>query len=266
MDILREKGSGRMRKRVLWFLVAVLVVAAVFLGTGCGGSNGSENIDNTQSNKTSTANTITRANTVTKNEVATAPEEPTQVKIGSQTWMAKNLDVGTFANGDAIPEAKTAAEWMAAGDAQKPAWGYYDNDPANGKTYGRLYNWYAVSDPRGLCPQGWHVPTDAEWTTLESYLGGAAGGKLKETGTFHWQSPNTGATNSSGFSALPGGFWHGNGVFYSLGSDASFWSATSGSSGIAWNRSLDYISSDIDGYDAIWDNKEYGFSVRCVAD
>ncbi len=118
------------------------------------------------------------------------------IKIGTQTWSAKNLDVSTFRNGNPIPEAITNEEWEKAGKQGKPVWCYYNNDPKNGKIYGKLYNWYAVNDKRGLAPEGWHVPTDAEWATLITYLGGkdVAGGKLKETDTTHWQSPNTWAT------------------------------------------------------------------------
>lgn len=185
-----------------------------------------------------------------------------EVKIGSQTRMAKNLDTGTFRNGDPIPEAKTPAEWRTAGDAGKPAWSYYYNDAANGKTYGKLYNWYTASDPRGLCPKGWHVSTKAEWNTLINYLGGKdiAGGKMKETGATHWDSPNTGATNSSGFSALPGGSLGGDGYFVLLGSYATFWYATEHD---AWARGLSYNHSNVtDGYYG----KGSGFSVRCVRD
>ncbi len=102
------------------------------------------------------------------------------VTIGSQVWMVKNLDVARFRNGDAIPEAKSSDAWNATRNNQQPAWCWYDNDPANGAKFGRLYNWYAVADPRGLCPAGWHVPSDEEWTVLEDFLGGrGAGTKLK---------------------------------------------------------------------------------------
>ena len=94
------------------------------------------------------------------------------VTIGTQTWTTKNLDVATFRNGDAIPQAKTDKEWQAAGDNKQPAWCYYDNDPKNGTKYGKLYNWYAVNDVRGLAPVGYHIPTDTEWTKLSDYLGG----------------------------------------------------------------------------------------------
>ncbi|MFZ9583254.1 MAG: fibrobacter succinogenes major paralogous domain-containing protein, partial [Crocinitomicaceae bacterium] len=105
------------------------------------------------------------------------------VTIGTQVWMTKNLNVSTFRNGDPIPEAKTDEEWKKAGENQQPAWCYYDNNPANGAKYGKFYNWYAVNDPRGLAPEGYHVPTDAGWTQLSDYLGGedVAGKKMKST-------------------------------------------------------------------------------------
>ncbi len=103
------------------------------------------------------------------------------VTIGTQVWMIKNLDVATFRNGDPIPQAKTAEEWVKAGENQQPAWCYYDNDPANGAKYGKLYNWYAVNDSRGLAPVGYHIPSDAEWRKLTDFLGGEdiAGAKMK---------------------------------------------------------------------------------------
>jgi uncharacterized protein (TIGR02145 family) len=103
------------------------------------------------------------------------------IKIGTLTWTAKNLDVTTFRNGDSIPQAKSDAEWVAAGENYQPAWCYYDNDPKNGTKYGKLYNWFAVNDARGLAPSGWHIPTDEEWTELSTFLGGedVAGDKMK---------------------------------------------------------------------------------------
>jgi len=127
------------------------------------------------------------------------------VQIGNQTWTLKNLDVSTYRNGDPIPQVQDNTAWA---NLSTGAWCYYLNNTANGTIYGKLYNWYAVNDPRGLAPNGYHIPTDAEWTTLTTYLGGStlAGGKMKEAGSSHWLSPNTGATNSSGFKGLPGGF------------------------------------------------------------
>jgi len=138
----------------------------------------------------------------------------------------------------------------------------YDNDPANCATYGRLYDWETVL---GVCPSGWHLPSDAEWTALTTFLGGVsiAGGKMKEAGTAHWSSPNTGATNSSGFTALPGGNRSYNGVFYYLTEDAYFWSAAGHSSTNAWNRSLYYNTEYVDRN---YFSKTNGFSARCVQD
>jgi len=194
------------------------------------------------------------------------------VTIGTQVWMTKNLDVTTFRNGDPIPEAKTDEEWAKAGENKQPAWCYYDNDPANGAKYGKLYNWYAVIDSRGLAPVGYHIPTDAEWSTFINYLdpnadGGnnnnTAGGKMKSTGTQYWQSTNTDATNESGFSGLPGGFRYGNGTFDGFGSYGGWWSSTEDDATSAWNRDLGYYGGSVlRGYNG----KRYGFSVRCLRD
>ena len=180
-------------------------------------------------------------------------------------WMAKNLSTSTFRNGEPIPEAKTNEEWQKAGDEGKPAWCYYNNDPTNGKKYGKLYNWYAVNDARGLAPQRWHVATDKEWQFLVDYLGGSAiaGAKMKEAGTSHWQSPNAGATNESGFSALPGGYRSNYGHSSHLGLDANFWSSSESSSASAWRRKLGYDYSGVNRYES---TKRGGFSVRCVRD
>ena len=131
------------------------------------------------------------------------------ITIGTQVWMTKNLDVATFRNGDPIPQAKTDEEWEKAGENQQPAWCYYDNDPANGAKYGKLYNWYAVNDSRGLAPVGYHIPSDAEWTILTDFLGGekVAGTKMKSTDFWADYEGNSGnGTNESGFSGLPGGY------------------------------------------------------------
>ncbi len=192
------------------------------------------------------------------------------IQIGSQTWMKKNLDTDRFANGELIPEAKTDEEWKAAGENQKPAWCYYANDSANGAKYGRLYNWYAVADSRRLCPTGWHVPSDAEWTILETILGGTsvAGGAMKAVSSL-WCSPNTGATNSSGFTAFPGGnnqsgnHYYAGAAFYRIGKDGLWWSSSEYSSNHAWSRGLYYnyaLSFRVNDY------KTKGFSVRCLRD
>jgi uncharacterized protein (TIGR02145 family) len=179
------------------------------------------------------------------------------IQIGTQTWATKNLDVSTFRNGDSIPEANIS-DFCEENNEQKPAWCYYANDPANEEKYGKLYNWYAVNDPRGLAPKGWHVPTDAQWDTLLIYLGGeyVAGGKLKEADTTHWTAPNTGATNETGFSALPGGSRD-----HYFGAVGVWWSSTEADTTHAWSRAMGYKSAQVS---RSYDLKQSGFSVRCL--
>jgi len=186
----------------------------------------------------------------------------TGLNIGWQQWMDKNLDVTTYSNGDLIPYVTDPTAWAALTTG---AWCYYNNDPSNNCIYGKLYNWYAVNDPRGLAPVGWHVPTVAEFATLITALGGGsvAGGKMKVTGTTTWLSPNTGATNTSGWAGLPGGYRYSGGPFDDVGSNGYWWSSTSKDTNDAWYRSLGYNHSDS------WQNsssKTSGFSVRCVRD
>ena len=183
-----------------------------------------------------------------------------EVLIGNQIWTSTNLDVITYRNGETIPQVQDASNWAYLSTG---AWCYYENNTANGTTYGKLYNWYAVNDPRGLAPKGYHIPTDAEWTTLSTYLGGesVAGGKMKEAGTSHWLSPNTGATNSSGFAGLPGGS-RGAWDFSNIGAYGSWWSSSEDYN-LAWSRNLEYSDGDVyrDDY-----TKQNGFSVRCLRD
>ena len=188
------------------------------------------------------------------------------VKIGNQEWMTRNLDVDRFRNGELIPHVESAEEWEKAGENKEPAWCYYDNDPAKGKIYGKLYNWYAVNDPRGLAPEGWHVPTDEEWTNLTDYLGGeeVAGGKMKSKGTTYWHSQNRGVTNESGFSALPGGFRSSAGSFYDISGSAFFWSAAEYANYYAWFRLLGSSDGSVSrGCNLL---KSVGASVRCLRD
>jgi uncharacterized protein (TIGR02145 family) len=184
------------------------------------------------------------------------------ISIGSQIWMTKNLDVSYFRNGDTIPHAKTSDEWNNAGEMGKPAWCYYNNDSSNGAIYGKLYNWYAVNDPRGLAPRGWHVPGDAEWSELTNYLGGdtIAGGKMKSTNG--WRAPNEGATDSSGFSGLPGGDRLSYGPLYNISYLGFWWSSTeSNTDSSAWVRILNYND---DWVYRDFCSKGRGLSVRCV--
>jgi uncharacterized protein (TIGR02145 family) len=192
--------------------------------------------------------------------------EPTSVKIGNQIWSTENLNVETFRNGDIIQEAKDNEAWLKAGQEKKPAWCYYNNDPANGKIYGKLYNWYAVNDPRGLAPDGWHIPSDSEWTVLSTYLGGKelAGGKLK-SGT-GWFKGGAG-TNEAKFNALPGSYRWPGGVFLELGASANFWTSTqvdTGEFGInPWCYSLSNSSNKLT---RDFNNRENGMSVRLLKD
>ena len=190
------------------------------------------------------------------------PQNISTVTICNQVWMTKNLDVTSYRNGDAIPQVTDSSTWA---NLTSGAWCYYINDPANGPIYGKLYNWYAVNDPRGLAPQGYHVPSDAEWTALETCLGGSsvAGGEMKEAGLMHWRSPNTGATNSSGFAGLPGGLRYFFGSFYYDGSNGFWWSSSEFNTARAWFRNLVFDSSDLGRYN---DYKTYGVSVRCLRD
>ena len=181
-----------------------------------------------------------------------------EVKIGNQIWMAENLNVDKFRNGEPIPLVKDKKEWETAGKNKQPACCYYDNDPANGAKYGRLYNWYAVSDPRGLAPEGWHVASDEEWTTLTNFVGPHAGTSMKNNKG--WKGKGNG-TNLAGFNGMPGGLRIITGQFHDFGYFSYWWTATEGISHDAWNRGLNFDDADVFRN---YDYKENGFSVRCV--
>jgi uncharacterized protein (TIGR02145 family) len=183
------------------------------------------------------------------------------VIIGSQTWMVENLKTTKYKDGTSIPLETSNTTWAGL---STPAYCWYNNDQAtNGNVYGALYNWYTVNT-RNLCPTGWRVPTDEDWTTLTTYLGGesAAGGKLKEIGTTHWLSPNTGATNESGFRALPGGDrYYSTGSFNNVGTNGNWWSFTEVDANVAWYRRM---NSDYSGVYRYYISKREGISVRCI--
>ena len=225
-----------------------------------------------------------------------------EVTIGTQVWMTKNLNLDKFRNGELIPQANTHAEWEQAKENKQPAWCYYDNDPKNGTKYGKLYNWYAVNDSRWLAPAGWHVPTDAEWTTLGKLLGRSDSGK-KMKSTSGWNSYTTGGsktcsncndwnavyrrktachvckdsrsvpartvtlsgngTNTSGFSGLPGGTRDNDGTFGNVGESGSWWGSVENFTLNAWLRYLDYYPGYVTRYGF---NKQKGLSVRCLRD
>jgi uncharacterized protein (TIGR02145 family) len=184
------------------------------------------------------------------------------VVIGSQVWMAENLRTTKYNNDTQIPLITGNAAWAAAKTA---AYCFFDNNETTYKNvYGAFYNWYAVNTGR-LCPTGWHVPTDAEWAALITYLGGsrAAVGKLKEAGLVHWQSPNNGATNKTGFKALPGGCRDFDGTFYYFGYYGFWWSSTEFAVGGAWSRQMGYDGTGGYGHG---NYEQDGFSVRCLMD
>jgi uncharacterized protein (TIGR02145 family) len=195
------------------------------------------------------------------------------VAIGTQVWTSQNLSVARYRNGDIIPQVTDAYQW---GNLNTGAWCWYNNDSATyATTYGRFYNWYAVNDPRGLAPQGWHVPSDGEWSKLVKFLDASAdttcsicpqstiaGGDIKST--TGWSAPNTGATNNSGFTGFPGGKREYNGIlFNNIGIDGNWWSSTEYNTPTARYRRLIYVNSTL--YKVV-DDKRVGFSVRCVRD
>jgi len=176
--------------------------------------------------------------------------------------MVENLKVVHYNNSDPIPNITENLAWF---NLTTGAYCDYNNIPDSSTTYGRIYNWYAVDDSRGLCPQNWHVPTNAEWTKLTTFLGGEsiAGGKLKEAGTMHWNAPNTGATNESGFTALPGSGRGDNGQFTGIGKYSTWYSSTEVNGGYSWHRDMSYTSTEVI---SAYGPGMYGFSVRCIRD
>jgi uncharacterized protein (TIGR02145 family) len=194
------------------------------------------------------------------------------VIIGSQEWTTSNLKVTHYRNGDSIPKVTVALTWVGLTTG---AYCEYDNDVNNVATYGRLYNEYAVLDSRGIAPAGWHVPSDAEWKQMEmvlgmsqvqadsvGYRGSSEGGKLKESGTAHWTSPNTGATNASGLAILPGGFRsYDRGTDFFVHNVANYWTSTPNGTDSAWCRYVAYNHANLA---RSYLSEKDGFSVRCV--
>lgn len=184
--------------------------------------------------------------------------------IGTQTWMAENLRATHYKDGTSIPKENKASTWMNLTSGAYCAYDTTTNE-ASIATYGLLYNWYAVETGK-LAPSGWHVPSDAEWTTLTSYLGGAsvAGGKMKEAGTTHWSSPNTSATNESGFTALPSGHRdYSDGTFYNLFRHGFWWGSTATHTPSSYGLVL-HFSETYCSYDATY--RGHGFTVRLLKD
>jgi len=249
------------------FLFGLLVLVGVFLvfASSCEKDDDNPASDNPTNGKTTAVfNPAVSYGTMTDQEGNTYKT----VTIGTQTWMAENLRTTKYSDGTSIPNITSASEWESKTTGAQCTY----NNTSNGDTiatFGRLYNWYAVNTGK-LAPTGWHVPTDAEWTTLTTFLGGesVAGGKLKETGATHWNYPNSGLTNETGFTALPGGYRSSNGNFYyvnfvHVNFVGLWWSATEFVTDFAWSRGMSYFGSYVLRDHA---NKEFGFSVRCVRD
>jgi uncharacterized protein (TIGR02145 family) len=188
------------------------------------------------------------------------PQDADTVMVGSQTWISKNLNVTVFANGDPIPEAKTEGEWKTAAANGQPIWCHYNNDPRNSKIYGRLYNWYAANDPRGIAPKGWHVPSDEEWTVMSDYFGGAetAGYSLKSVTGWDFQGNGN---NRSGIAGLPGGGRNNEGPFGKIGEHAYWWTSSESGNSKAWFRYLNYTNTKVNKLKL---DKGCGFSIRVI--
>lgn len=187
-----------------------------------------------------------------------------ELKIGTQIWSASNLNTSKFANGENIPQAKTADEWQKAGQEVKPVWAYYNFIQENGKKYGKIYNWYAVNDKRGLAPKGYKIPSNDEWKKLVDYCGGnlQAGKKLKSSNG--WKNKGNG-TSSNGFNGLPGGFCLEDGTFAGIEETGAWWTSTAGT-GIeyensSWDRYLEAEKNTVETYS---EPRALGFSVRCL--
>ena len=184
------------------------------------------------------------------------------VSIGTQMWMQENLKTTKYNDGMNIPLVTDNETWF---NTNEPAYGWYNDDENSyGETYGALYNWFTVNTGK-ICPAGWHVPTDAEWTSLTDFLGGeaVAGGKLKEAGTEHWSIPNTDASNESGFTALPGGYRSNGGQCYSIEWQGRWWTSSMIDYMYVWTRHMQANIANVNRYEI---NKNFGFSVRCVKD
>lgn len=248
------RRSARVRSSVL-FAMLLLVAFLAALVIGCDDDDNSAGPDN--------SNTVTD---IDGNVYQT-------IQIGDQIWMAENLRVMHYRNGDSIPNVTDATAW---GNLTAGGWSIYNHDLDYVADYGFLYNWYAVDDSRDIAPVGWHVPSDSEWMALEMYLGMSEaqaggsgwrgtdeGGKLRETGADHWNAPNTGATDEFGFDARPGGMRHMNGLFQAIGTDDYFWTSSTIGPDQGWLRSLCYSNTLIYRENNNW---RYGLSVRCVKD
>ena len=225
-----------------------MVAMSILIGS-CGNSNQDNSID---------ANTSNSKDTIARTTSAPVAESK-ELKLGSQVWMSRNLEVSTFRNGDIIPEVKTNEEWKKAGEDGKPAWCYYNNDPANGMVYGKLYNQHAIHDKRGLAPEGWHIPSNEEWKTLLDNYGSKGNKKLNCTADWQTNIKNNAADN---FLACPGGYRYDDG-FDNINQAADIWSSSINDAGKpCYYTMLFKISTVFPTYDGA----RNGYSVRCIKD
>ena len=270
-NVTASSGSPITAKGVCWSTSHNPTLADNFTNNGVGKGSFTSNISGLLSNNIYyvRAYATNSAGTAYGNEVSLTTEiiitdfdgnTYQTVTIGTQTWMKQNLKAIHYSNGVPIPNFTDNTTWSGL---TYGAYCNYNNDTNNANIYGRLYNWYAVTDSRNVCPTGWHVPSDAEWTTLTNNYGGdgIAGGKLKETGTIHWWSPNSFATNESGFSALPGGYRYSIGIYYYINSNGAWWTTTPNSTTAAWYRYMYYNYSSVD---RTFNSKVNGYAVRCL--
>ena len=245
-------------KKIALFLSTVLVIAILVTSCGGGGSNGA----------------VTSIEASGANESSSSDE----LSIGSEVWMTKNLDVDKFRNGDPIPEAKTLEEWEEFSYKKQPAWSYFENDPANGERYGKLYNWYAVNDPRGLAPEGWHVASSKEWENLVSSQGGFTEETAKkfmdtrDMGTFELKEGNDFKFNAKfGGGIIPiGSAGYLNFTSNHENEKSAYWWTSTKSDGITAAKVIYIISNSYQGLSIDFNSNDYGYglglSVRCIKD
>ncbi len=232
-----------------------------------GGSNSEQTNSKSVQTKTKSTQTNSKsAQTKSKSIQKTSKSKPDTkrkdsltVIIGTQKWAIANLNVNTFRNGDTIPEARTNKEWVTAGESGKPAWCYYNNDPKLGVKYGKLFNWYAVSDDRGLAPVGWTLSSDNDWAKLINHLGGQGAAGIKMKSITGWSDGNNG-TNETGFIGFPGGYRVENGNFLNIGSIGTWWSSAENNSLSA----IDFYLSQSNTLGRSSSPKQRGESVRCL--
>jgi uncharacterized protein (TIGR02145 family) len=246
------------KKSCILINLSLMMGTFLMLASSCSKSNDSNN-------PTSSGSTVTDIDGNVYHTVA----------INTQVWMVENLKTTKYRNGDLIGTTTPVNLDYLGQNTPKYQWAVGGNE-SNVSTYGRLYTWFAATDSRNICPIGWHLPSDSEWTTLTTFLGGenVAGGKLKEIGTIHWKSPNTGATNESGFTALPGDYhWPGDNLFTNDGNCSFYWSSTPSYGGSHlnnawyWFRYIPFDGSYVnrsEGGESAAGNS--GFSVRCIKD